>query len=174
MDAIAMLHQHLTAIAAQHGMEATMHGHKQWVPATRDESAYWDDGRLLKLTPTRVPSRPLLELEQDDQGVVRIYKHRESDLTAAFKGRAVTFDWVVAFIAANADAARRLSGRGAPSEPRARTHVLPTPPAPAAGSWEILQAERHQVACACQGRNDACARCDGRGTYQVDGLGNPV
>lgn len=37
-----------------------------------------------------------------------------------------------------------------------------------------LRAERRTQHCACKGEVENCARCDGRGTYVVDGFGNPV
>ena len=37
-----------------------------------------------------------------------------------------------------------------------------------------LRAERRVQNCACNGEVENCARCYGRGTYTVDGFGNPV
>jgi len=37
-----------------------------------------------------------------------------------------------------------------------------------------LRAERHEQKCSCLGEVENCARCDGKGTYTVDGFGNRV
>lgn len=37
-----------------------------------------------------------------------------------------------------------------------------------------LRAERHEQKCSCLGEVEDCARCDGKGTYTVDGFGNRV
>jgi hypothetical protein len=170
MDALDTLMRAISDTAVQHGMEATMVGSRRWISATADEPGYTDDGRLLKLIPRGVPTRPLLEIELDG-ATPRIYKHRESDLTARFKGRAVTATWVAGFISANSALAHELlSNHAVPRTPQRASEPQPFVPM----EWAALHAERHTVTCSCGGRTETCSRCFGTGTYQVDGLGNAI
>jgi hypothetical protein len=171
MDELERLLVEISVVAARHGMSAAIVGSCGWIsPMTSYEPGYYDDGRLLKLTPEGVPNRPLLEIELH-LSRLRIYKHRELGLTERFKGRDITVKWVAAFIEANAALAQQLREEGARVAPN-ESPSIPPPWAPE--ELRALRTERHPINCSCGGVNELCARCFGSGTYTVDGLGGPV
>jgi hypothetical protein len=52
------------------------------------------------------------------------------------------------------------------------THETPLS-APTTRGRELL-AERREVKCSCSGEVENCFKCSGKGTYMVNGYGNPV
>ena len=96
MDALEQLLHETEELAATHGMHAYMVGSKSRV----FEGTYLDDGRLFKISPMDVPETPILEVEL--RGHLRIYKHRNSELTSEYKERKITLEWVTQFIVVHA------------------------------------------------------------------------
>ncbi len=170
MDALESLLEQITPVASQHGMDAYIVGSAYWVPATYDHDAYLEVGRLLKLSPAGVPSRPLLEIEMIDG--LRLYKHKDSTLTREYKGRSITSKWILGFIAANAEAAQHISKN--PPAPKYEPEPPPNPAPYTQKELDDLHIERHEVSCSCRGVTESCGRCYGSGRYTVDGLGNRV
>ena len=170
MDALDSLLEQIIPVASQHGMDAYIVGSVSWVPATYDHDGYLDDGRLLKLSPAGVPSRPLLAIELSDG--LRLYKHKDSALTRQYKGRSITPKWVLGFIAANIDTARHIHND--PPAPKSEPEPRPSPAAYTQQELDELHQERHEVSCSCGGTAENCGRCYGSGRYTVDGLGNRV
>lgn len=170
MDDLESLLEQIMPVASQHGMSAYIVGSANWVPAIYDDDGYLDDGRLLKLSPIGVPSRPLLEIEMSNG--LRLYKHKDSALTRQYKGRSITPKWVLGFIEANAEIAQHISNNPPAPKPR------PEPPPKSAPYTQqelySLQKERNEVSCQCRGMTEDCRRCFGSGHYTVDGLGNRV
>ena len=58
------------------------------------------DGGLFIISPIDVPDISILEVERQDH--LRIYKHRNSELSNDYWGHRITVDWVKKFIIANA------------------------------------------------------------------------
>ena len=169
MDALDQLLSQTEQAATNHGMRAYMVGSKMWVPPSYDHDGYFDDGRLLKICPAGVPTCPLLEIELDL--CLRIYKHRNSELTAAYKGRSITSAWVINFIVANAATAADIIAN------RPIVPALPEPTPPkllAPEDLEAIRNERKVVSCPCGGVSENCVRCYGSGFYTADGFGNRV
>lgn len=171
LDALDYLLRDVTAHAAANGMQAYVVGSASWVPATYEHDGYLDDGRLLKISPKDVPSWPLLEVELN--GYLRLYKHRDSELTRQYKGRRLTADWVLKFISANTTLAAEISANRAKSLP-AEPVSAPEPPPLSPADAESLYKERITVQCSCGGRIEDCNRCYGSGSYVVDGFGHSV
>lgn len=97
VDALDQVYRTVLAQAGAYGFEASLVGTRK-VNAIDGEV---DDGRLLKLWPKDARPDVLLELELSDNAV-RIYRHRTSELTVAFKGRIVSGAWVIKFMQSNA------------------------------------------------------------------------
>jgi|JI10StandDraft_1071094.scaffolds.fasta_scaffold87644_5 hypothetical protein len=174
MDALYRLLRQIGSVASQHGMSAYIVGSAKWVPASHDHVGYFDDGRLLKLSPIGVPSRPLLEIELNDG--LRLYKHIDSELTRRYKGRSITTKWVIGFIEANAENAQHISD----NQPTPKSEPEPEPEPPpkyvqyTQKERDGLHKTRREVICQCRGNNEDCRSCFGSGHYTVDGLGNRV
>jgi hypothetical protein len=169
MDALDSLLEQIKPVASEHGMDAYIVGSVRWVPPTDHHDGYVDDGRLLKLAPIGVPSRPLLEIEQNNG--LRLYKHRDAAATRQYKGRPISAKWVFGFISANSELARQLSNAQPPPKPS----EPPPPPMPySQQELDALHRERHEQSCSCRGMSENCPRCYGSGKYVVDGLGNRV
>lgn len=169
MDALDQLLSQTEQVATNHGMHAYMVGLRMWVPPSYDHDGYFEDGRLLKICLVGVPTCPLLEIELDV--CLRIYKHRNSELTAAYKGRSITSEWVINFIIANAATAAGIVA----SRPTAPALPEPAPPkllSPA--ELEAIRNERKVIPCPCHGVSENCVRCYGSGFYTADGFGNLV
>jgi len=64
-------------------------------------------GGLLKFTPKNVFTKVMLELEHDDDGFVKIYKHRTQELTNTTRGRKVSKCWIIGFMEANSTEAKK-------------------------------------------------------------------
>lgn len=167
MDALDQLLSQTEQTAANHGMHAYMVGSKIWMSPSYDHDGYFDDGRLLKICPVGVSTCPLLEIELEV--CLRIYTHRNSELTAAYKGRSITSEWVINFIVANAGTAADIVA----NRPIARPPPEPIPPKPLAPEeLEAIRNERKVVSCPCGGVSENCVRCYGSGFYTADGFGN--
>lgn len=153
-------------IADECGMDVFVVGSK----AHYKGDEFWPDGRLLKICPKGVRSRVLIEIEAGSGGYL-IYKHRTSELTARYKGRKISSDWLVDFVKHNQAFAKDIAAANPPPEP---------PPSiePAQGAKPMSQdeiekrkQERHIVRCFCRGEVEDCAYCNGAGFYETDGLG---
>lgn len=75
-------------------------------------------GGLLKVSPKGVPSKILLELEQesitlDDERIVYgdicLYKHKDKNLSMEYKGRKISNKWVLSFLSHNCNEAMSLT-----------------------------------------------------------------
>jgi hypothetical protein len=168
MDAFERLVEGVVQAAPKFGMEASVVGGISWVPGSNGRDGYEEDGRLLKIFPSGVPTCLLLEVEFSNG--LRLYSHREPALTREFKGRTVTAEWVLAFMAANKDLAVSIKNRPRPAqaEPRRGSPITPY----SAEEIAALRAERHTVTCSCRGVAENCRICFGSGTYAADGFGN--
>lgn len=169
MDALDQLLSQTEQTATNHGMHAYMVGSKMLIPPSYDHDGYLDDGRLFKICPVGVPTYPLLEVELEV--CLRIYKHRNSELTATYKGRRITSEWVVNFIIANAATAADIIANR-PITPYRTKATSPKPLPPEEG--EAMRNERKVVSCPCGGVSENCVRCCGSGFYTADGFGNRV
>ena len=168
MDALDSLLEQITQAATDRGMDAYIVGSQAWVPPTHDQDGYWNDGRLLKLSPTDMRTRPLLEVEL--AGCLRLYKHRDLQLTREHKGRPLSTKWVLGFIEYNSALAKQLLADQQPPTEQPEVPHLPY----TTEELDALHAERNLINCSCRGTHEDCPRCYGFGSYLVDGLGNRV
>ena len=169
MDALELLLSQTEQTATNHGMQAYIVGSKRWVSSIYKFDGYFDDGRLLKICPVGVPTCPLLEIEM--AWCLRIYKHRNAELTAIYKGRNITSKWVINFIVANAARAADIV-INRPISPTFPEPTLPRLLAP--DEMETIRNERKVVSCSCGGVSENCVRCYGSGLYMINGFGNRV
>lgn len=170
MDVLDTLLGQIRTVASEHSMDAYIVGSLSWVPASDDHDGYLDDGRLLKLSPAGIPSRLLLEVEL--RNGLRLYRHRDTELTNQYKGRRITPKWVLDFIIANSELARQLSSN--PPQLKPAPEPSPSPVSYSQQELDDLHQERREVNCACGGMVENCTRCYGSGIYIVDGLGKRV
>jgi len=172
LDALDNLLCEVSAHATANGMHAYLVGSIASVPPTYEHDGYVDDGRLVKICPSDVPNYPLLEIELN--GYLRLYKHRDSDLTRHYKGRRVTVEWVKQFISANAPLAAEIIANRIKASAPEQSSVSEPPRSLSLEDVESLHKERIQIQCPCGGRNENCNRCYGSGSYMVDGFGHSV
>lgn len=167
---IEWLLEKIADTAAENSMDAYIVGVGSYV--LHDE--YIPDGRLLKLCPKGIKTRVLLELDVW-RNSARIHKHRDYELTEEYRGQSVSLEWITGFIRANRAMAEEIILEYDRRALAARV-VTPFTSADHLSPEDISakQMERHQVACACNGMNENCARCLGNGRYIVDGFGNIV
>ena len=170
MDKLDELLRLIRPIADENCMEAFIVGSKAYC----DGDECWPDGALLKVCPRGVRTRVLLEIELSGYEI-KLYKHRNFELTAKYKGRAVTNDWLVRFIRHNQNLANEIIAEYGKSKDIDCVLGLPAPKKAAPPEYiQKIKAERHNVTCACRGEVEDCVRCYGKGYYTTDGLGNAI
>jgi hypothetical protein len=130
---------------------------------------YIPDGRLLKICPKDVRTKVLLEIEAGN----RIYRHRNYKLTEKYKGRTIGLDWITGFIQDNKNLAESLIKEKSEILNPVKTVAL-KPKSLSEEELINLRSERHIKNCECNGRNESCPNCFGKGFYLRDGLGKKV
>ena len=163
-----MLHA-VIPLAAEHSMDAYIVGTYQYGE---------EDGRLLKVSPAGIRSYALLELEST-WPAVRLYRHRNDELTAQYRGRVVNLDWLKDFIVQNHELAVQLAREGQfqiteQTESQFRQPLRRNTPKKDEVDPETRKKTRLVISCSCHGEIEGCSKCYGSGTYTVDGYGNPV
>ena len=123
---------------------------------------------LLKFKPTgeynSAYNRVWLELEQPDiSNHTTIYKHRNSSLTSAFKGKPVSKKWVVNFLKHNANEVKRLKSLESEQNKHPKTSTL-------------TRKTREEEKYGYSSGKSICSNCNGDGgakgqCYKCDGSG---
>ncbi len=107
---------------------------------------------FLSLYPKGMKENRLLELEITRGGTGFIINHhRTLELTAEYKGKRVSENWMKAFISHNERIAHDFSTKVTINDDELKK----------------LKKEVREIPCQCMGEVENCNRCFGRGTYQV-------
>jgi hypothetical protein len=171
MNTLQRMLQTVIPLAAEHSMDAYIVGTHHFGE---------EDGRLLKVSPVGIRSYTLLELEST-WPAVRLYRHRNDELTSQYRGRVVNLEWLKEFIIQNHQLAVRLA-----REWQSQVHEQPVsqfrqPLRRSTGTPKKDEVDpqtrkktRLVISCSCHGEVEGCSKCYGSGTYTVDGYGNAV
>ena len=160
---------------------AKANGMQVYIVGARSSDADGKDGRLLKICPTGILSRVLIEIEAD-WSMIRLYRHRTKELTRKYKGRPLSTKWLQQFIKENRPLALQLIEENtfghANIDDIDEEHNRPLLKSQIADQnvKEHLPLRQQRIVhlCSCRGEVEKCIRCFGSGSYATDEFGNPV
>ena len=169
MNTLERMLQTVIPLAAEHGMDAYIVGTHHYGE---------EDGRLLKVSPVGIRLYAMLELEST-WPVVRLYRHRNDELTSQYRGRVVNVEWLKEFIIQNHQLAVRLAREWQSQilerpESQFRQPLRRNTPKTVEMDPQTRKKTRLVISCSCHGEVEGCSKCYGSGTYTVDGYGNPA
>jgi hypothetical protein len=132
----------------------------------------WSEIKLLKIYPRGVRSEALLIVEISE-GILKLYSHRNPELTRKHRQREITEQWILDFINHNQSLACEVTARNSPAPLKSASELREYVPL----SEETINAkrsERNRVSCSCLGEVENCAHCFGQGYYVTNGFGKKI